>query len=205
METTLSRRSFAQKTGFGIAGLLMSTMLTVGCTFGGVTNAIKEYVGVGLQAFQAVVDLLTGSGVIPAGAGAAIEAVIALVKAGFADILKAVADYQNAPADQKQSLLGKISTVLSIVVANIQQFWNDLSIPDAKLSALIQGLLGIIISTLQGFLTQLPAPVSAEPTIRAAGLPRKITVSPVKRKMGEFKKEFNGMLAAAGQSQYAIK
>lgn len=204
MHTT--RRAFG-KLSFGALALgsTLGTMtLETACTFGSVFSQILKYVGVGLQAFQAVVDLLTSAGVIPLGAGPAITAIIALVKAGFADLQVAVTNYNNNPGD-KTTLLGKISAALAAVEASIQTFWNDLKIPDAKLAALVQGLLGLIISTLAGFMSQLPSPPPTPAMTDAAQLPNRITVQAQKLTMKQFKSNFNALLAENGYAQYAIK
>lgn len=214
MEAVLSkkftRRAFGQTLGLGLSSITLLGMLgsvgsTIGCTFGSVAKAVEEYVGVGLQGFEAIINILTGAGVIPLPLAGTIQLVVSLVKAGFADILKAVADYNAAPSDQKQTYLGKLSTVLTIVVADIQQFWNDLQIPDAKLAALIQGLLGVIVGTLQGFVAKLPAPTSTEAISKAAGLPRHVLFSAKVRSAKAFKQEFNGLLNNAGMGQYSIR
>ena len=103
MEAT--RRGFMRFAGLSIGSVSMfgSTACWVS---GGVYSAILAYTTAGLQAFQSVVDLLSGSGVIPVGSGTALDLIIAAVKAAFADIQVAVQAYDNAPADQKLTLGG---------------------------------------------------------------------------------------------------
>lgn len=199
-----TRRFFGK--GLGMIGLLSalgSTLFTVGC---GIVNEIASYVGIGLQAFQSIVDILSGAGVITIGEGSAIDAIVALVKSGFADLAAAVSAYDNAPASAKQSLLGKISTVISIIMAQIQQFWNDLHIPDPRLADTIKGLLGIILATLAGFLTQLPSPgpaaVKANDKVKA--LPNTLPVKAQVRKMTDFKHDFNSILEQNGFGEHKI-
>jgi hypothetical protein len=204
MNTT--RRGFT-KLSFGalaLASTIGGTVFETACTFGTVFSAILKYVGVGLQAFQAVVDLLTGAGVLPIGAGPGILAIVALVKAGFADLQTAVTNYNNNPGD-KTTLLGKISTALATLQANIQQFWNDLQIPDGKLASLVQGLLGLIISTLQGFATQLPPPAPTPAMEASAQLPKRLSVAPQKLSLSEFKKRFNTLLIENGHAESVIR
>src|SRR5271157_4940360 len=119
-----TRRGFIKQTGFAVgAAALFSNVLTqTACVFGDVYSKIVAYVTVGLQAFQSVIDLLAGAGVINPGEGTLIDAAIALVKATFADIQTAVAAYEAAPSSQKQTLAGKISTAISVAEAQIQQF-----------------------------------------------------------------------------------
>lgn len=199
----MNRRKFF---GFGAMGALaLTTLSNTACFLSqNVYQSILAYVAVGLQAVQSVVDLLSGSGVIQVGTGTAIDTIINLIKVAFADLQTAVTNYINAPAANKSTLLGEISTALATVEAYIQQFWNDLSIPDAKLASLVQGLLGIILSTLAAFATQLPAPASTPAIEKAAKLAKQIPVTPVKRNTKQFKSDWNAALAAAGQSQYEI-
>ena len=189
----LNRRSFVKQTGMGIGALALAggTILETGC---GLWADILAYAQTGIAAFVAVVNLLVASGVIPAGTGSAIDLVITAVKAAFADVQAAVQAYDAAPASQKQTLAGKIATAITVAMQEIQQFWNDLKIPDSKLAALISGLLGIILSTLSAFLPQLPAPASL-----ARSVPLTLPFTPKKRSVHAFKSEWNQMMVAAGQ------
>ncbi len=189
----LSRRLFAGRIVklFLLFPVLGSTFVSVGCS---VVSEIASYVGVGLQAFQIVVDILRVQGVIQAGVGTTIDVVIALVKAAFADISAAVAAYENAPSASKQTLLGKLSTAIAVAIAQIQKFWSDLKIPNAGLAITIKDLLGVILSVLAGFASQLPAPASHPMITEAATLPNKLAVLPKKMTTSEFRKEFNSIL-----------
>ena len=185
----ITRRSFAGRMMAG-AGMLAVSSMTTACWFTGtVFTQIMSYVGVGLTAFQAVVDLLDPALAV------AVNSIVAPIKAGFADLQLAVQAYNNAPAASKSTLLGKISTILSDLQSQIQNFWSNLNLPDGSLATLIQGLLGIILSTLAGFATQLPAPVAAPRALPA----KAISVAPVKRNKKQFEKDFNGALVAAGK------
>lgn len=197
----MNRRKFFTYSGAGTLAIAGGSIMNTGCWLtGNVFNSIMGYISVGLQAFSAVTQLLTGSGVITATEGTAIATVINLVKVGFADLQTAVANYENAPAAQKATLMGKVSTALADLEGVIQQFWNDLQIPDVKLANLIQGLLGIILSTLSGFATQLPAPAG----VKARVLAKTIVVPPQKRSQKQFKKDFNQILKENGYSQYEV-
>lgn len=212
MELAMDRRRFGVMVakGFGVAGISSLVSVTAACPawVGNVYSSILKYIPVGLQAFVSIIGILSGAGVIPLGTGAAIDAIIALVKAAFADVQVDITNYENAPAAEKATLLGKISTALAILESNLQQFWNDLSIPDAKLSALIQGLLGVILSTLAAFSSQLPAPVATpqleEMQKKRAALSKTITVAPQKMSVKQFKKMFNEKLGAE-YAQFAIR
>ena len=193
------RRTFGKVLSVGGLSLSMGSFL--GMTGCNVYDNIAKYVAVGLQSFQSVIDLLTGAGVINTGTGSTIDTLIALVKAAFADISAAVAAYESAPADQKQTFAQKVALAITIAEAQIQQFWNDLNIPDPKLASLIQGLLGIILSTLSGFLTQLPAPPPSSIAVRAKALPKQIPFTVKRRTVREFKSDFNNLLVQNGHAK----
>lgn len=192
----LSRRGFAQSLGsvFGISMLAGSTFTLTGCSFS-LTSTIESYISIGISAFQAIVNILSAAGVIPPGAGTVIAVAIQAVKAAFADVVAAIQAYNDAPAADKTTLLGKITTALSAVEMELQQFWSDLSIPDSKLGSLIEGLLGVILSTIGAFISQLP-PAPAPATTKA--LRKTIQFTPTKRSARTFRSDFNKMLTSGG-------
>lgn len=195
----MNRRNFLSYSG-GALAVVGGTVMNTGCWFSqSVFDSIIKYVGVGLQAFNAVVSLLTGAGVINPIEGSAILGLINLVKAGFADLQTAVNNYNNAPATDKQTLLGKIATALAVLEGSIQQFWNDLQLPNAGLAGIIEGLLGIILSTLSGFASSLPTV-----SVSKKALARQIVVPAKKRTPKQFKKDFNTVLVQGGYAQYQV-
>jgi hypothetical protein len=193
----MNRRNFAGYLLKGAAtlGLLSTMTIDAACSFGTVFADILKYVGVGLTSFQSVVDLLAGAGIIPIGTGAAIDTIIALIKAGFADLQTEVTAYNNAPAADKTTLEGKISVILANLQTSLQNFWSQLTIPDANLASTVEGLIGVILSTLAGFATQLPA-APATLTAKLAG--KTISYTAKKRTVHQFKNDFNAVLVAHG-------
>lgn len=198
----LSRRAFARLgTKAAMASLVFSSFFLAGCS---VFDEILRYVGVGLQAFQGVIDLLAGVGALPLGTGTLIDTAVALVKAGFADLQTAVKNYETAPDASKATLLGKVSTVISVLAGSITSFWNDVKIPDPKIASTAQGLLEIVLSTLAGFQTQLPLPAATGAQARTymlAGRP----IKAVRRTAKQFKTDYNAVLATNGYPQYALR
>jgi len=204
----MTRRSFAGM--FGKAGVILSLgsliSVTTACPawLSNVYADILKYAPVALSAVASVLSILTGNGIVIT---PAISAIIALIKVAISDLQTAVTQYQNAPTGQKSGLLGAISEAVTVAESNIQKFWADLTIPDAKLSSLIEGLLGIVVSTLQGFQTQLPAPVTPVATqakMMRAGLSKTIAVTPKVRSVAHFRKEFNALLTQSGEGQHSI-
>jgi hypothetical protein len=191
-----TRRSFAKiMLGSVALGTFISTT-AFSCPGGGsVFSNILTYTSIGLQAFSGVLTLL--GPIIPM--GGMIVTIIALVKAGFGDLQLVVNDYNNAPAADKTTLLGKISTVMEEIISHLTNFWNNLTIPDGNLASVAEGLLGLIVGMLQGFQTQLPPPVVTPVVAAARALPRKIAATPMRLTMPQFKTKFNGILTNAGK------
>lgn len=196
----MHRREFVKRAGIGMAALSVagSSAILAGC--GNIYATILAYTTAGLQAFQSVVDLLEGAGIINPAEGTAISLAVAAVKAAFADIQTAVAAYDAAPAADKLTLGGKIATAIQIAEAQIQQFWNDLHIPGGGLISLVKGLLGIILSTLTAFLPQLPKPAGTASIVRrSASLGDRISYTPQKRTVKQFRHEINELLEQNGK------
>jgi hypothetical protein len=190
----MNRRNFVTRVFAGTAVVALP-FITTACPAwlsSSLFANIMKYVGVGLTAFQVVVGLLDPPLAL------ALAGTIALVKAGFADLQLAVQDYNNAPASDKTTLKDKIAVVLQDLQAEIQTFWNNLSLP-GPLGILVKGLLSIILSTLAGFASQLPVPLPSPASERMKALPNKIGVTPVLRTKKEFEKEFNKALVDAGK------
>lgn len=211
MTQAITRRSFATLIGkggamFGIGSIVSTTSAFLACPawVSNLYSDILKYAPVALNAFNAVLQILAGNGISTAGI---LTVIIVSAKAAFADIQVAVQQYQAASAGQKTGLLGAISEAIAVAEATLQKFWSDLVIPDAKLALLIQGLLGIITSTLMGFATQLPAPVTpaAQQMQRMkASFPKLLKAPPQKRSLAQFKRDFNATLTAAGYQRHAI-
>lgn len=198
----MNRREFGKRISSLFAALALTALLPVslltGCDAGSLFAQILAYVGVGLQGFSAIVNLLVGAGVINPVEGSAIAAAIALVNAGFLALQKAVQDYNAAPADQKATLLEKISLAIATLRNDLGSFWDALKISDPKMSALVAGLLEVILSTLAAFAIKLP-PAPAQLSRRVAA------VQPRERSEKQFKKDFNRLLDEAGYGQYRLR
>jgi len=196
---SINRRTFGKWWGVAMASLTIGgQVFLTGCT---TFATILNWVDTGLSAFQSVVDLLAGQGVIAIVIGSAIDLIIKAVKAALADIATAVNNYNAAPAASQPGLLGKISAALVAAQNEIGQFWNDVSIPDAKLASTVAGLLGLIVSTLAGFQSLLP-PAPAPVALRT--FPKTLQgAAPQKRSIGQFKAEFKAILVANGYSNYS--
>lgn len=204
----MNRRAFAGMLGkLALVPLALQIAVTSGCTFDSVWNDLKKYAPVGLSAVASVVSILTGAGVVGVPTSTTISFILGIINKGFGDLTAAINQYQAAPAASKDGIAGQISEILTVIETNIQQFWSDLTIPDAKLADLVQGLLGIITSTLAGFLTQLPAPVTPvaiQATRVRAQLKRTIPAVAKKRSLSAFKSDFNSLLKDTQYKQHTI-
>lgn len=205
----MNRRSFGSLIlkGAGALGLTSLVSVTAACPawLSSLYQDILKYVPVGLQAFGEIVSLLNDAGIIPTPISTAANLIINAVKAGFADLQTDITNYDAAPASQKTTLLGKISTALQILEGNLQQFWSDLDIPDPALASTVESLLGIILAALGGFASALPAPVSTpalnEVLRKRATLSKTIKVPAQRMTVKEFRKSFNSKAPA----QYQIR
>jgi hypothetical protein len=160
---------------------------------------IENWISVGLNSLATIVNILKTAGV-PIPDGGVIDLAIKAAQTAFNLIKTAIDKYNAAPADQKKSLLGEIATAISSAEGSVQNFWNSLSLPDAKLSSLIESLLGVIVTTLSGFAATLP-------TVQAAMVPsgRRLAVKPIKRDKKKFTKDFNALLVGTPYAQFAVK
>lgn len=203
---TMTRRGFAGI--FGKAGATIAILATLpsatACFIANVYSDLLKYSPVALAALQSVLSILAGNGI-------AVTPLVAigtnLFKVGIADLQTAVTQYQNAPQGQKSTLLLAVSEALTVAEANINQFWSDLSIPDPKLASLIEGLLGVVTTTMAGFATQLPAatsPVAANAKAMRGRLPKTLDSTPTKRSVSQFRAAFNEKLKAGGEEKHAI-
>ena len=201
LKTTFNRRKLFNWSFAGLAAVSLSSLWETACTWGSVAADILKYIPIGLNAFASIISLLTGFGLLAPG----VAALVLLVKAAFVDLQTVIQQYDNAPAASKVTLLEKISTALAVVEADLQAFWSNLTIPDPQQATLIEGLLGLIISVLQGFGLLLPAPA---PIPVSSGIPhgtvKRIKVTPQRRSPAQFRTDFNQFLAKHGHSEVAI-
>jgi hypothetical protein len=194
---------------FGGLGLAV-TILTVpllssiaGCASSTYTKLIA-YINVALQAFESVVSILSATGILPPG----VSVIVAMVKAGFADVLTAVNNYNAAPAADKTTFLLKIATVAQVLQNDLASFWSNLNIPNPALEAIIQGLLGIITTTLGAFQALLPTPPVPVPmpAVEAKEMGRRAVLPVVgrMRSVAQFKADWNVALGPTYQ-QYMLR
>lgn len=191
----ITRRNFVKSSSLLYLASLGSAAFITGCN---VFDDILNWVPVGLTAIQGIVTLL--GPLVPPGA----ITILNLVKAAFADLVAAVNDYKNDtnPAD-KATLLAKIRTLLNDIVNHFQDFLNALNLGNNPIVNIVIGLANIVISAIEGFMNQLPPPVSLVPTIHLGAQIVNITPKYYKH-VGDFKKDYNAFATANGHSEIVI-
>jgi hypothetical protein len=188
-----TRRSFVKMSTGALAmiGAGGSGLLTAGCPT--LEQDIEHWVPLGISALTGIQNLL---GPI----AAPFAPIINNIKTGFSDLLAATEEYANDtnPAD-KANAVAKIQTALNDITANFENLFNQL--PGGAIVELAFGLAQIVLSTIAGFIGQLPAmpaTVTMRKTFTVKG--QTITITPVLRTKRAFKKVWNSAVDAAGHS-----
>jgi hypothetical protein len=186
----LTRRQFGKVTTTGALALGVGE-LTMGVSCESVFQDISTYVPAGIEAFDVALELLDPTLL------AALQPAISAVKNGLADLAADVEAYENAPAASKATLVGKITTIINIIIGNIQQFWADLNLPDGALATTIENILQVILSVLSSFLPLIGGSLTY---VNKKSL-RYIPFTPEKRSKKQFKAAVNVVLSAHGYAQ----
>jgi len=194
----MNRRSFIKISSTGVLSFAIGSVATLdGCT---VFDDILTWVPIGLTAIQGIVTVL--GPLISPGA----LTILALIKAGFADLSAAVSEYNNDtnPAD-KANLLSKIRTILADIVSNFQAFLDALNLGDNPIINIVIGLANIVISAIEGFMNQLPSTKSTALTTRLSLGSKSITVTPkFYKSVKDFKKDYNSFALANNHGEIII-
>ena len=171
-----------------------ASSLLIGCSFSSVFSAIQSWIPIGLNAFNSVLLILEGAGLINPVEGSAIAAFIAVIKAGFAQLSADVEAYQ-AITPPPAGALAKIEAVMGVIVSNFQAFLTSIKVSDSTIINLVVGLVQIILSTIAGFQAALPSAasgkVSAMAPVQFGGTV--IAVVPKRRSRKQFAKDFNAV------------
>jgi hypothetical protein len=200
----LTRRGFGKLSLSALALFtsLGSLVVTTGC---GIVADLLKYIPVALQAITGIVSVLTGGGIA---LSPLVNEIIRDAQAAFANLSADITAYENAPAVDKTTFLGKVSTALAIAEGNIQQFWAALNIPDAVIATVVAGVLGVIVSTLSYFASQLPTPAPS-PALAAMQAKRGaipgsklLNVPAKKRSLKQFKSDLNSAFGNTGVKVY---
>jgi hypothetical protein len=198
-----TRRGFLKMTGAG--GLILCTggasMLLEGCPPASTIFAdIVAWIPTAKNAFKGILTIL--GPFLPAGAQVLADAVFASLDT----VAAAVAEYNAAPAAAKATALGKIRVVLQVVADNIQTFLNDFNLTGNPIIAVVIGLAEVILSTIAGFIGQLPIAGHkvglGRTSVTFSGVSKPIV--PKMRTLKQFRNDYNAVTEANGQSQIDI-
>jgi hypothetical protein len=182
----LTRRKFI---GYvGMAAAVGTSLFTAGCN--AITD-LKNWIPVALTSVAAIVKLL--GPLVPA----PVQATIVLIEDGFSALLTAIQNYQAGT-----SVLSDVTNAISAVETAFASFFQSLSVPSTLLN-LIEGLAGIILSTISAFAAQIsPASAITKPQAMLGG--RQVTYTPVKRSIGKYRSDWDAMCVQAGHPEARI-
>ncbi len=148
----MNRRTFVQRTGGALVALaaIGTSAFTSGCN--NIFTDILNWVPVGLSAISSVLTLLSGAGLV---LGPGVMVIMGLIQAGMADLKLAIVQYQSTTPPPAGSL-AKIDAFLSDLVSNIGNVMQQLPGGTSNVITLVVGLFELVLSTIQGFITQVP-------------------------------------------------
>jgi hypothetical protein len=178
----------------GASGGLMSS-----CSTADIYTQITAYVPVGLLALEGILTLL--SPFVPT---LAASAIVAIIKASFADLSAAITEYNAAPATSKATIIGKIKTILGAIADNFQTFLSDLNLGGNPVVATVGKLVQLILGVLAGFAGKLPGTPLATKKLLKLRNGTTLAVSPQVLTVKQFKSAYNTITAADGHSEVKL-
>lgn len=179
-----------------------STLELEGCSAESIFTDIKNWVPVGVSAFNAILAVLTGNGIIISPVVGVIENAI---QAAFNAITAAVAEYQSTNPPPTGALQ-KVEAAIQAVTDQFGNFLAALSIPTAGIFTLVKNLVSVILSTIAAFAAKLPASLairfgSTMTSFRLNG--QLVQVTPKERSRRRFKRDWNSVVES-GKKEGAI-
>ena len=184
---TLSRREF-HKSSIGLLALAAGGSLTLeGCS---VLTDIQNGVNAAQSGWGLVLAELEKNEILTA-----TNPLVGEVNAAFMSVQAALAIAESEPT---QTTKQKIADALLALSAAIQAFLADAPIPPGALLTAIVGALSIVLSTIAGWLTELPAPappstfkVKFGPSTFKVKFGGTVNITPKKRTARQVKKDWN--------------
>lgn len=190
----MNRRVFIGHLSKGAAAIAIGSALTLqGC------NAIADieaWIPTGENAVNAILSILTANGVP---ISPAITAAVALVEDALNALMAAAKEYQ-ATTPPPVGALAKLQAALSAVSDQFQNFVSQLSGIAGTVLAVVISLVKVIISTIGGFVSQLPASPSLMAHLNSRPM---IAAPPVLRSTDDFKHTWNDQLQSASKTGVA--
>lgn len=189
----VGRRQFVGHLTRSAAAVALSSAVVSmsGCS---VWTDILNWVPVGEAALNSILSILSANGITVAAPGLAI---IQTIEAGFTALVAAIKEYQST-TPPPVGTLAKIETILTDIADNFSTFLKSLNISGGLLGVIV-GLAQVVLSTIAGFMGQLPTPTpatAAHAAVRSltVGSAQPVVVVPVHRTRRAFKKDFNATL-----------
>lgn len=191
----LTRRNFTK--GMGTTALFLAVTGGAALTMSGcnVFADIEAWVPVGTAAFNSIIILLETAGLI----NPAMLPVIAAIRLGFTDILADVKAYQNIQPPPVGAL-AKIEAVFGLLVGNFQGMLAQLQVTGGPVVTLVISLAQVILSTIAGFLGQLPVSKSLLTGTFKVGA-ETISYTAKHRNVRQFKKDWNTKAVAGNHPE----
>jgi hypothetical protein len=203
----MNRRTFLNRAARLVAAIaVLGVSLTLtGCS---ALTDLLNWIPVGLQAISSILSLLSGAGVV---VGPAISTIIGLIQVGLADLRLAIVEYQST-VPPPAGALAKIDTFLADLVSNIGNVLQQLPTGPASIITLVVGLFELVLSTIEGFLMQIPAAAAGALPKTDAVFKRGMTVNGVAVSIGPrknltrraFIRDYNRLVDAGGQPGAAL-
>lgn len=157
----MNRRSFIGRTILAAVAVSFPFTMT-GCN---VFNDLLNWIPVGLSAVANVLTLLSGAGIV---LGPGVTAAIGLISAGLNDLKLAIVEYQSTNPPPAGAL-AKIDQFLGDLVNNIVSVLSQLPAGVSNIITLVVGLFELLLSTIQGFINQVPMAAQMTRTKAALG------------------------------------
>lgn len=147
----MKRRGFLKNVGalFMLAAVGISSM---GVSCQNVFTDLLNWIPVGLSAVASVLTLLSGAGIV---LGPMVVATIGLITASLNDLKLAIVEYQST-TPPPAGALAKIDTFLADLVSNLGNALQQLPTGTTNVITLVVGLVELVLSTIQGFVAQVP-------------------------------------------------
>jgi hypothetical protein len=208
----MNRREFGQASLFGILTLWFTNLLAsfwmYACSAADIWTKIKTYLPTVVTAIGNVLAMLSAIGIIPIGTGTAAQALIDLITGLVKSVVATIDEYLAADPATKATLLGKIRDALQAISDNITGFISGLNLSGNPIVKVVGLLIGLIVSTISGFLNVIPVPAGTSKhmlkatSIRVDG--QTFPVVPKVRDKASFIYEWNAACVANGHPEAGL-
>jgi phage-related protein len=190
MEDFMQRREFIGHLGKGAAAvaILGTSVELAGCN---VISDIQAWIPVGETALNSILSVLTANNII---ISPAISTIVGLIETGFNDLVAAIQEYQST-TPPPVGVVAKIQAAIQAVADQFANFVSQLSGTAGKILTVVVAMAKVVISTIEGFVNQLPASARA----LAVRLTPELSTPPIHRTRRAFKKSWNAELDAASK------